>query len=127
MNDQLSLFARYPEVPGAKGTDTSRMAADAIAPAAPNLRERVLAVFRLAGAAGLAADEAAGRLGLNVLAIRPRVSELVKMGELVRVHGERRRNESGQSAAVWQMKEQDEGARRDGAAWPTPTEEKDRY
>lgn len=82
------LFA-YPHTPGSKARDTSRAAAVAIAPAAANLRDRVLALFE--HSRGLTADEAASRLGLPITTIRPRCSELVADGKL-RDSGERRAN-----------------------------------
>jgi len=49
---------------------------------------------------GLTADEVAGRLGLSILSIRPRITELARLGK-VRDSGERRRNGSGRKAIVW--------------------------
>jgi predicted transcriptional regulator len=89
---------RYPEAPGAQDRDTSRAAADDIAPTAPQLRARALAVLERSN--GLTADEVAGRLGLSILSIRPRLTELSRLGS-VRDSGERRRNHSGKKAIVW--------------------------
>ena len=49
---------------------------------------------------GLTADEVAGRLGLSILSVRPRISELTRLGK-VRDSGHRRRNTSGKNAIVW--------------------------
>ncbi|MGU3316308.1 hypothetical protein ACLBWH_12225 [Sphingomonas sp. M6A6_1c] len=49
---------------------------------------------------GLTADEVAGRLGLSILSIRPRLTELARLGR-VRDSGSRRRNVSGKQAIVW--------------------------
>lgn len=89
----------YPEVPGVKteSPETSRSAAEAVAERAKILREKVLAA--LAGS-DATADELAARVGEDKLAVRPRVSELRKMGK-VEPTDQRRRNESGATACVW--------------------------
>jgi predicted ArsR family transcriptional regulator len=88
----------YPHQPGAQARDTSQAAADHIAPTAPQLRARALAVVERSN--GLTADEVAGRLGLSILSIRPRLTELAHMGK-VRDSGRRRQNASGRNAIVW--------------------------
>lgn len=90
---------QFPD-PAARDTDTSRAAARSIAPSSARLRSIVLDAFRAAGPAGLTADEAAERLDLSVLAVRPRVSELGKAGALVDTRT-RRANHSGRKAIVW--------------------------
>ncbi|MCG7346604.1 hypothetical protein [Sphingomonas sp. ACRSK] len=94
----MSDLFTYPHQPGARARDTSRDAADAIAPDAGKLRARALAVVRRSN--GLTADEVAGRLGLSILSIRPRLTELSRLGQ-VRDSGLRRRNASGRPAIVW--------------------------
>jgi hypothetical protein len=47
----------------------------------------------------LTADEIAKQMGLNVLSVRPRVTELVKAGDLVKTR-QRRKNQSGTTATV---------------------------
>lgn len=91
----------YPDYPGSKTAtpETSRQAADAIAPSAQRLRDKCLSRLRVEP---LTADELAGILDETILAIRPRVSELVKMGEIVDSEI-RRRNASGKMAAVWKV------------------------
>lgn len=89
---------RYPGSPGAQDRDTSRDAAQAIAPQAALLRGKALAVVE--GSNGLTADEVAGRLGLSILSIRPRLTELSRLGK-VRDGGSRRKNKSGRNAIVW--------------------------
>lgn len=69
---------RYPGTPGAQDRDTSRAAADAMAETAPQLRTRALAVVERSN--GLTADEVAGRLGLSILSIRPRLTEFPVWG-----------------------------------------------
>lgn len=95
--------ARYPERPGFKDRTTSKEAACAVAPTAAQLRARVLDAIERAGSYGLTADEAASRLGVSVLAVRPRVSELYAEDRIERT-GERRRNDSGMHAWVMRAK-----------------------
>lgn len=92
------LFDIYPSAPGFKTPGTSQQAAMAITPHATALRDRVESLF-LTGAT-LTADECAETLGVTVLAARPRLSELAKMGLIVKTP-ERRKNASGMSAQVW--------------------------
>src|SRR3546814_13344411 len=80
----------YPNAPGAQNRDTSRAAADHVAERAPVLRARVLAVIERSN--GLTADEAAGRLGVSILSVRPRVTELARLPK-VRDSGPRRPKE----------------------------------
>lgn len=95
--------APYHGTPGFKEPTTSRDAAVKFKAHASALRVQVLA--EIAGAAaGLTADEVAERLRQNVLAIRPRVSELRELQKIERVPGVRRKNASGMSAAVWRKK-----------------------
>lgn len=91
--------ASYPLPGAAAGRETSIAAADAIAERAPTLRELTLRAIQ-ASEGGLTADEAADALGMSILSIRPRVTELARRG-LVEDSGERRRNQSGKSAIVW--------------------------
>lgn len=98
----LPLFDRpYPSTPGFKRPGTSQDAAAAMQPKASLLRERCLAVLR---EGPRTADEVAGVLRMDRLAIRPRLSELVEM-KLIEPTGERRKNASGQSANVWRVKD----------------------
>lgn len=101
-NFQSDLFAVYPEVPGARGTDTSMAAADSVADEAPRLRERVLEQIRGAGARGLTPDEAAAELERTPFTIRPRFTELRIEGS-IRDSGRRRENVSGRKAIVWEI------------------------
>ena len=90
----------YPQAPGAKRDGTSQEAADAITDRAATLRAAVRAALK---ADKLTADECADVLGQSVLSIRPRVTELSKMGEIEDA-GERRKNASGRNAIVWRSK-----------------------
>jgi len=51
---------------------------------------------------GATADEIAKDLNLSVLSVRPRVSELNRLGDIEQT-GARRKNESGMTATVWQI------------------------
>lgn len=88
----------YPHGPGAQDRDTSRAAAAEIAPETAQLRARALAIVERSN--GLTADEVAGKLGLSILSIRPRLTELSRLGK-VRDSGQRRPNASGRNAIVW--------------------------
>lgn len=96
MSDQA-----YPDSPGFKSIGASQDAADAIAPRAPRIRDRVLAA--IAGHPdGVTADEIAAELRMSVLTVRPRVSELRRLGE-IRPTGDRRCNASGMTASTWRV------------------------
>ena len=84
--------------PGAQDRDTSWAAAEAMAPKAASLREMALTILERSN--GLTADQVAARLGLSILSIRPRVTELSRLHK-VRDTGERRANASGHKAIVW--------------------------
>lgn len=92
----------YPAFPGsARGSDTSREAAEKIAPVASNLRGRVARLFKENFPGSFTADEAAKALNLSPFAIRPRVTELVAAGLLEKT-GERRSNpHSSMRANCW--------------------------
>jgi hypothetical protein len=107
---QLSLFGpaqdastplagRYPSAPGYKSRGTSSAAASQIAESAARLRMDVLREFT---AGEGTADQIAKRIGRSVLSVRPRVSELSALGKIEQT-GERRKNESGMTAAVWKV------------------------
>ena len=99
LGDRFAL-PTYPEVPGFKATGTSQEAALKADRFAGNLRELSYATIVGAGARGMTADEVAAKLGKSVLAIRPRVSELVAQTRIV-PSGERRTNSSGMRADVY--------------------------
>ena len=78
---------------------TSQGAAGQVQAKAATLRAAALEILKGAPD-GLTADEVATRLQASVLAIRPRISELNRMG-LILPTAIRRRNTSGLRAAVW--------------------------
>jgi len=97
----FDLFT-YPERPGHKGGDTSREAAEKIAPKVARLQTRVIAALNRHGP--MTTDETAAKIGESVLAVRPRFSELSREGVIEKT-GERRANESGMSANVWRTRQ----------------------
>jgi hypothetical protein len=106
MSDQLEFGddyrpSRYPYQPGFKrGGDTSEQAAAEMRARASRLQRASLAALRLQD---LTADEVAASLGESILAIRPRLSELVAKGK-IEASGRRRPNASGKLAIVWRIK-----------------------
>jgi hypothetical protein len=89
----------YPDAPGFKTPGPSEQAAKAISSTAKTLRDQVLKTI-VDAPAGLSADAVADRLGKSVLSVRPRVSELRRLGE-IRPTTQRAKNESGMSATIW--------------------------
>ncbi len=90
----------YPNVPGSKGdTGTSEAAAPTESEAA-TLRRACWVELRFGN---FTADEIADRLHRSVLAVRPRISELKRMGK-IEPTGERHVNASGKGASVWKLK-----------------------
>jgi len=100
MQRQMQFSDAYP---AARDTDTSRAAAASVAPSAARVRSMVMSAIRASAQDGLTADEAAGHLGMSVLTVRPRVSELGKSGAIVDA-GVRRPNQSGRRAIVWRAR-----------------------
>lgn len=98
----MSDLFDYPNTPGFKERTTSLEAASAVSCKACTMRELVLAVLQRQPA--LTADEIAERLGVSVLSVRPRVSELHTAGKIAPT-GERRLNMSGMAARVWRLVE----------------------
>lgn len=92
----------YPNTPGfrANAPETSRQAAEAIAPLAASIRAKVLAVVKAAGPVGATGDDIADELGLLVYQVRARLSELRAAGEIVDSE-RRRKGASGRNGAVW--------------------------
>jgi hypothetical protein len=90
----------YPNSPGFRRDGTSEQAAHSVAHEAGNLRDRVLMALRQRPST---ADELAGILGETPFSIRPRVTELAKLGKIVKTDS-RRRNASGRLATVLRAK-----------------------
>ncbi len=108
LSDALTLDERgygYPSSPGWKEPTTSRDAANVIKRTASNLRELALNAIVASGPTGLTPDEVALTLGRTVLAVRPRITELLKANKVERT-GAWRRNSSGMNAAVFRAKVQ---------------------
>ncbi len=103
MNDNEAL---YPNCPGhrAGAPETSREAAETLAPVAGPIRDRCFAVVRAARDLGVIADDVAERLDLNVYQVRARLSELRASGRIVD-SDRRRRGSSGRRAAIWVLPE----------------------
>lgn len=100
MSEQLPLnFRRYPRQAGHQGTDTSKAAAAKLNKGGKAALMREAVMQQYAGGEELTPDECAERMGLSVLSVRPRCTEL-KALELLVDTGKRRKNESGSSAAV---------------------------
>ncbi len=101
---EAAMEGRYPLSPGFKEGTTSRLAAARAAEDAETVRAAVLAELQ---GRPLTADEVAALLGLSILTVRPRVSELRKLGKvrprLVDGRQDRRKNDSGASAIVWEI------------------------
>lgn len=89
--------AAYPHKPGYKREGTSRDAANEVATEASVLRQACLDCIM---ERERTSDEVAAALGRSVLAIRPRISELVATGKVTETT-KRRRNVSGKWASVW--------------------------
>lgn len=87
----------YPDTPGFKAAGTSEAAANTTD--AEALRELTLASIRKYPKT---ADEVAGDIGIDRLAIRPRCTELKAAG-LIQDSGKRRSNVSGKLACVWEV------------------------
>ena len=87
----------YPYEPGYRQRDTSKAAADAIAPRAWTLRERV---YQSILAKPGTADEVAARIGEKPGSVRPRTTELTLDGRIYDT-GQRRPAESGRMQIVY--------------------------
>ncbi|MDF0495383.1 hypothetical protein [Bradyrhizobium yuanmingense] len=91
----------YPDSPGYKVAGTSAEAAAVMAPSAKTLRSAVLRTMIRANRA-MTADEIATEMKRSILSVRPRVSELRRLG-CIRPSGSRGKNESGMSAVAWEV------------------------
>ena len=92
---------RYPQIPGAKGSDgTSQEAARAIAPSVTRLRRLALRTLASLGEATML--EAVSVAGVERESLQPRFSELRALG-FVEPTGKRRPNPSGKNASVLRL------------------------
>lgn len=93
----MARTTSYPQQAGWKDTTVSKENADAMnrSGRTSTLRQRVLELFR-SGFSGTA-DEVAGALNETPFAIRPRVTELLKLGEVERYY----RRPSGEGKTAW--------------------------
>jgi hypothetical protein len=89
----------YPKSPGFKSSGTSSTAARQIAPHAIRLRDWVYAFLEANYPASFTADEVADQLDVSILGVRPRVTELLRRGMIVKI-ASRRKNASGMSAVA---------------------------
>ncbi|WP_445215921.1 hypothetical protein ACKWRH_26510 [Bradyrhizobium sp. Pa8] len=96
------MSQNYPNTPGSKGGGASKDAAEKVVTRAAKLRIAILELM-LKGYR-LTADEIAAQMRESVLAIRPRVSELVTKGDLIKLK-DRRKNVSGMTAHVIRHKD----------------------
>lgn len=93
----------YPQTPGYKVGGPSQEAASKVALKAPNLRDKAVEIFSQHHRLGLTADELAFLLNVSVLSIRPRLSELLRMG-VIEDSGDRRKNNFKSTCTVWRLK-----------------------
>jgi predicted transcriptional regulator len=99
METRMNILNNIPIAEGK--TDTSRLAAVAIGTVAVGLREKIIA--HLGKRDALTADELSEQLDLPITSIRPRVSEMRKVGLLADT-GARRTHRSGVKASIiWRL------------------------
>lgn len=94
--------ARYPHKPGSKGHHgTSERAADEVKGRVALLRDQCIECLREHGPK--TADEIASLLHESPLSIRPRCSELLRLGKIVATGLRRRNTVSSKLASVWAL------------------------
>lgn len=94
------MSARYPNAPGFKVSGPSQDAAEKVQTKTERLRAAILEAL---ATSPMTADEMADHLGHSVLLVRPRFSELKRVGR-IEESSARRRNQSGMTATVWKVK-----------------------
>lgn len=98
-HDHKSYAAGHP---GWKGdAETSREAAEAIAPDCGRLQRLALDAIRRAGEDGMTAEEVAEALEVARVSAQPRISELRRKGLVEKSNRRRRNPSSGKSAVAW--------------------------
>jgi hypothetical protein len=95
---------RYPHAAGHYDIDTSIAAADIINKKLPHLQASVMAAIAGAGKRGTTADEVAALLGWERHRVRPRISELRRLGQ-IGDSGQRRPSDMGVNSIVWAAQE----------------------
>jgi len=92
----------YPDHPGYRhnAPETSKEAADAIAPMARNHRDQILAVLKAAYPDSRSSDQIGATIGLSPYSVRPRVSELQAAGKVERTD-DRTKNDGGRTVTLW--------------------------
>jgi hypothetical protein len=96
----LSVKFAFPKDPGSYAVDTSLEAAEHIKPKAPKLRDRVYQHILKQGTTGATADEVELALGISHQTGAPRITELHRMGRLIRTNM-RRKTRYGRNAGVY--------------------------
>jgi len=109
--DQFTEPLVYPDAAGFKEKGgASQEAAARLNPVLKKNQQEALDAFHRA-ARPVTADELAELMGKTIVSVRPRVSELRRLGKIVST-GERRASSFGQPATVWMLKPGDaEGER----------------
>tara|TARA_R100001594_G_scaffold150567_1_gene212404 strand:- start:32 stop:337 length:306 start_codon:yes stop_codon:yes gene_type:complete len=101
MIKQLELYPLtpgYKEPDGASKENAKRQSREVL-----NFRRRKAMSFFRAYPGGLTSDEVADLMNENILAIRPRVSELRAQGKIEST-GQRRKSANGNASTVWRIK-----------------------
>lgn len=88
-------------LPHAKGSATSKAAAEQAAAKAPSVREIILAVLRRRGLCGATDDELERELGLSHQTVSARRRELVQAGFVIACGDSTRKTRHGRAATVW--------------------------
>lgn len=96
-----SSDGRYPETPGFKDKGAGRDAAQAYAPQAAGRRADVLAGLARLGGRGTA-EQIGEEIGLHWYLVRPRLSELAALGQVIKT-GERGLGALGGRVNVWRV------------------------
>lgn len=101
---QLATIMKYPDSPGFKEKGgTSEQAAREIASDAKAMRDQVLCYLRQCGPS--MPEEIADKLNIDLLNVRPRLSELKTAGKIIK-SGIKRRNDRGKLVIVWAAREE---------------------
>lgn len=101
MTEAPSIFDHYPDAPGYQRRDTSRAAAEAVAPAAKSLRMRVYDAIKAKPQTTVQLSKA---LGLRYESVQPRTAELAAK-QLIEDSGARGPSrDPRKTAVVWRVK-----------------------